>query len=197
MCPPSRSRFVRATGASALVAAGSDIVRFDVTSRRFRAAAAGIAFAVLCGARLCPLAGTASASGVVRAGDAEPGDVARVDVSGVNGDERITGSVLGQELAFHFDEGQQKWRALVGIDLDTKPGAYRLRIGRARRRSGGDAHAADCTEGVSSAPPSRARRLRRSAGGGARADRPRQRCARRGVCTRHSEAMVRPLRAAR
>ena len=51
-----------------------------------------------------------------------PGDVARVDVSGVNGDE-LTGSVLGQALAFHYDEGQQKWRALVGIDLDTKPGA--------------------------------------------------------------------------
>ena len=59
-----------------------------------------------------------------------PGDVARVDVSGVNAGERITGTVLGQDLAFHYDEGQQKWRALVGIDLDTKPGAYRLRIDR-------------------------------------------------------------------
>lgn len=59
-----------------------------------------------------------------------PGDVARVDVGGANRDEMITGSVLGQELSFHYDEGQQKWRALVGIDLDTKPGTYRLRIGR-------------------------------------------------------------------
>jgi murein DD-endopeptidase MepM/ murein hydrolase activator NlpD len=59
-----------------------------------------------------------------------PGDVARVDVGGVDRDERITGSVLGQDLAFHYDERRQKWRALVGIDLDTKPGTYRLRISR-------------------------------------------------------------------
>ena len=59
-----------------------------------------------------------------------PGDVARVDVAGVNADERITGSVLGQQLAFHFDERRQTWAALVGIDLDTKPGAYRLPLGR-------------------------------------------------------------------
>ena len=60
-----------------------------------------------------------------------PGDVARVDVGGVNGDERITGTVLGQDLAFQYDELQHKWRAFVGIDLDTKPGAYPLRIGAA------------------------------------------------------------------
>ena len=59
-----------------------------------------------------------------------PGDVARVDVSGVNGDERITASVLGQDLTFHYDKQQQKWHALVGIDLDTKPGEYPLRIHR-------------------------------------------------------------------
>jgi murein DD-endopeptidase MepM/ murein hydrolase activator NlpD len=56
-----------------------------------------------------------------------PGDVARIDVAGVDSDA-ITGSVLGQALSFHYDEGQQKWRALVGIDLDTKPGAYPLRV---------------------------------------------------------------------
>jgi murein DD-endopeptidase MepM/ murein hydrolase activator NlpD len=59
-----------------------------------------------------------------------PGDVARVDVSGANRDEQITGTVLGQKLAFHYDERQQQWRALAGIDLDTKPGTYRVRIER-------------------------------------------------------------------
>jgi murein DD-endopeptidase MepM/ murein hydrolase activator NlpD len=59
-----------------------------------------------------------------------PGDVGRVDVGGVDGDARIAGSILGQKLAFHYDERQETWRALVGIDLDTKPGAYRLRIER-------------------------------------------------------------------
>jgi murein DD-endopeptidase MepM/ murein hydrolase activator NlpD len=38
--------------------------------------------------------------------------------------------VFGQELSVHFDERLQKWRALVGIDLETKPGTYRMRIHR-------------------------------------------------------------------
>ena len=33
-----------------------------------------------------------------------PGDVARVDISGANANEQITGTVLGQNLAFHYDE---------------------------------------------------------------------------------------------
>jgi murein DD-endopeptidase MepM/ murein hydrolase activator NlpD len=60
-----------------------------------------------------------------------PGDVARIDIAGVEGDAQITGTVLGQDLAFHFDAQREMWRALVGIDLDTKPGTYPLRIDRA------------------------------------------------------------------
>ena len=60
----------------------------------------------------------------------QPGDVARIDVGGIAADERITGSAFGQELAFHFDEPQGKWRALAGIDLDVEPGEYALRIER-------------------------------------------------------------------
>ncbi len=60
----------------------------------------------------------------------QPGDVARVDISGVDRDVQIAATVLGQDLAFYYDEQQQKWRALVGIDLDTKPGAYPMRIDR-------------------------------------------------------------------
>jgi len=59
-----------------------------------------------------------------------PGDVARVEISGASGNEQITGTVLGQNLSFHYDERAQRWRALAGIDLDTKPGGYRLRIER-------------------------------------------------------------------
>ncbi len=59
-----------------------------------------------------------------------PGDVVRVDIGGVRSDEKITATVLGQDLAFHYDEHQQKWHALAGIDLDTKPGTYRLHIHR-------------------------------------------------------------------
>ncbi len=60
----------------------------------------------------------------------QPGDVVRIDVGGVAAGERITGSVFGQELVFHFDEPQDKWRALAGIDLDVEPGEYALRIER-------------------------------------------------------------------
>lgn len=60
----------------------------------------------------------------------QPGVVARVDVAGAGADEHISGHVLGQELAFHFDEPHGKWRALAGVDLDVEPGAYPLHIER-------------------------------------------------------------------
>lgn len=62
---------------------------------------------------------------------ARPGDVARIDINGLDGRERITATMFDQDLAFHFDETHQRWSALVGIDLDTKPGVYRLRLQRA------------------------------------------------------------------
>ena len=59
-----------------------------------------------------------------------PGDVVSVEVRGATGQDRIAATVLGQALTFHYDEGLETWRALAGIDLDTKPGEYRLRIDR-------------------------------------------------------------------
>jgi len=59
-----------------------------------------------------------------------PGDVVRVEVDGGGDSEKITATVLGQDVSFHFDPRQRKHHALVGIDLDTKPDAYRLRIHR-------------------------------------------------------------------
>jgi len=59
-----------------------------------------------------------------------PGDVVRVEVDGAGNSERITATILGQDLGFHFDPRQRKHLALVGIDLDTKPGAYRLHVHR-------------------------------------------------------------------
>jgi murein DD-endopeptidase MepM/ murein hydrolase activator NlpD len=63
-----------------------------------------------------------------------PGDVARVDVGGIDGNDRITATALGQDLRFHYDERTRQWRGLIGIDLDTKPGSYELRI---KGRTGG------------------------------------------------------------
>lgn len=59
-----------------------------------------------------------------------PGGVARVDIGGAIDGERITATIFGEDIALYYDEPQQKWRALIGVDLDTKPGTYRLRIAR-------------------------------------------------------------------
>ena len=57
-----------------------------------------------------------------------PGDVSRVDITGISGDEGITGTILGQTVTFHFDNEQRTWRGLFGVDLDTNPGEFQLRI---------------------------------------------------------------------
>jgi murein DD-endopeptidase MepM/ murein hydrolase activator NlpD len=135
-------------------AAGSDIVRFEVTSRHFCATSAGIALA--CCVELASAHSQGHRPLLVSFAPAtlHPGDVARVNVGGVNADERITGSVLGQNLAFHYDEREQIWRALIGIDLDTKAGAYRLQIRR-------DAGAGAVTRRLNIVPKQfRVRRLR-------------------------------------
>ena len=58
-----------------------------------------------------------------------PGDVVRITVEGQPGDQ-ISGSVLGQQLAFGFDAGRGEWRALAGVDLEAKPGAHTIRVVR-------------------------------------------------------------------
>lgn len=60
----------------------------------------------------------------------QPGDVARIEIGGLDGREHITATLLDQNLAFHFDDATRTWRALAGVDLDRKPAAYRLRISR-------------------------------------------------------------------
>lgn len=56
-----------------------------------------------------------------------PGDVVRIDVNAAPGD-RITATVFGQTLTFAFDEARGAWRALAGVDLDSKPGTHRVRL---------------------------------------------------------------------
>lgn len=60
----------------------------------------------------------------------QPGDVARIEIAGLDDSEQISATLLDQDLAFHFDEMTRTWRALAGVDLDRKPAAYRLRIRR-------------------------------------------------------------------
>ena len=58
-----------------------------------------------------------------------PGDVVRIGLGGA-AEDQITATVFGQELTFVFDDRAGVWRALAGIDLETKPGPYTLRIER-------------------------------------------------------------------
>ena len=53
----------------------------------------------------------------------------RIDVTGAAG-EKITATLFGQNLVFAFDETRGSWRGLAGVDLESKPGTYRLRIRR-------------------------------------------------------------------
>jgi len=105
-------------------------VRFKVTFRRSCTAAASIA--LICGVDFISARSQGQRPLLVSLAPStlQPGDVALVEVGGATRNEPITGSVLGQDLAFHYDDAQQTWRALIGIDLETKPGEYRLRIGR-------------------------------------------------------------------
>lgn len=111
-------------------ARGSDIVGFDVLSRRIRAVAAILPLAVCVQLASARSQGQRPGSVSFSPSALHPGDVARIDVGGAPGDERIAGTLLGQDLAFHHDERRQRWSALAAIDLDTKPGAYFLRIQR-------------------------------------------------------------------
>jgi murein DD-endopeptidase MepM/ murein hydrolase activator NlpD len=48
----------------------------------------------------------------------------------------VSGSVLGQQLAFAFDVASGEWRALAGVDLDAKPGVrHTMRIARNKTES--------------------------------------------------------------
>jgi murein DD-endopeptidase MepM/ murein hydrolase activator NlpD len=58
-----------------------------------------------------------------------PGDVALVEILGAR-DDVFTVSVLGRTLSFEYDDVTARWRALLAIDLETKPGTYRLSVVR-------------------------------------------------------------------
>ncbi len=57
------------------------------------------------------------------------GDVVQIDVAG-DAEHSITGTIFGSDLSFSFDAANSRWSALAGIDLDTKPGEYRIRVDR-------------------------------------------------------------------
>ena len=59
----------------------------------------------------------------------QPGEIVRVEVQGPAELEGVAASVFGRRIPLEFDRERQVWNTLVGIDLDTKPGLYRMTIG--------------------------------------------------------------------
>ena len=107
---------------------GSGIVNFNVISQGFRAVAAIAALACCVELAVCPRARTAPACGVIHAVDAAPWRCRTSRGRRRRCDEQITGNRARTGHRVPLRRQRQKWRALVGIDLDTKPGEYRLRI---------------------------------------------------------------------
>lgn len=113
-----------------LEAAGNDIVSLHVSFRRMHSAAL-VLLLPLCAELLSARSQGQRPIQVAFAPSAlHPGDVANVHVEGASEDEQITGTVLGQDLTFQYERRGQRWRALAGIDLDTKPGVYPVLVHR-------------------------------------------------------------------
>jgi murein DD-endopeptidase MepM/ murein hydrolase activator NlpD len=52
-----------------------------------------------------------------------------VEIAGTR-NEHITAALFDRTLSLEYDDTSRRWRALAGVDLETKPGPYRLRIVR-------------------------------------------------------------------
>ena len=107
---------------------GSDIVNSDVILRRIPSVALLVSLACCAELAVARAQGDRPLQVSLTPSMLYPGDVVRVEVDGAGEGERITGTALGEDIAFHFDPQPRKHQALVGIDLDTKPGAHRLSI---------------------------------------------------------------------
>jgi murein DD-endopeptidase MepM/ murein hydrolase activator NlpD len=57
-----------------------------------------------------------------------PGDVARVEIDAPPDTAGLSAHIFDRDLPFEYDEQHKRWRALVGVDLDTKPATYSMRI---------------------------------------------------------------------
>lgn len=62
----------------------------------------------------------------------KPGAVLQVTVTGAAALETVTGRALGQHVSFYRRPDGMSWTGLIGVDLETKPGKYPLRITAAR-----------------------------------------------------------------
>jgi murein DD-endopeptidase MepM/ murein hydrolase activator NlpD len=56
-----------------------------------------------------------------------PGDIVRIDLSPSSQTKSIDLSFLSQKVLVHRKPGGDQWQALLGIDLETKPGRYQIK----------------------------------------------------------------------
>jgi murein DD-endopeptidase MepM/ murein hydrolase activator NlpD len=59
-------------------------------------------------------------------GQVFPGDVVRIDIIAAQNLERLDLAFIGHKVPVHSKANSGTWQALVGIDLETKPGLYAL-----------------------------------------------------------------------
>jgi murein DD-endopeptidase MepM/ murein hydrolase activator NlpD len=59
---------------------------------------------------------------------AQPGDVILIEVATLEPPLRVAARVFGRELAFYPDADRKRWRGLIGVDLERRPGEYVLTV---------------------------------------------------------------------
>ncbi len=79
------------------------------------------------GAGSRPSAAAAALEVALQARSFRPGEVVVVSVVAPGGADAVTVTVFDRDVSAHA-VGEIRWRAVIGIDLDVKPGTYRLRV---------------------------------------------------------------------
>lgn len=74
-----------------------------------------------------PSIGAAALDVDLRARSYRPGEVVVVSVAAAGGADAVTVTLFDRDVPAHA-MGSGRWRAVLGIDLDVKPGTYRLRV---------------------------------------------------------------------
>src|SRR5688572_12239135 len=71
-------------------------------------------------------------SGAERSLQLQPGQVLRLEVVGPAGLDTVAGRALGKQVPFYREADGRTWHGLIGVDLDTRPGAYPLTVSATR-----------------------------------------------------------------
>lgn len=59
---------------------------------------------------------------------AQPGDVILIEVASLDPPVRVVARAFGREVAFYPDADRMRWRGLIGVDLERRPGEHVLTV---------------------------------------------------------------------